>query len=574
MKQAIQSGFYSEKTISPFFSRENTQYRNHNRLLLTVFVVIGILPFGPEARANCPDPGYSLENENIIKLIPDPVDAETVFAIGDGSSGADKPVVFKSCDGGWSWSATTLTEGSGGAVRSLAIDPTDNNNVFAAGYSLGLLRSRDGGITWSLENNSEIEEIFFAADGTAYAWNNIFSDSSVDTPGQVQRLEPGEADWETFLSPPSGTRAMRVHPTDANWLHTGAAYSVDGGVAWQVLEDVGPLDVKFSSSDPMRMLRTGEPVQLSYDGGITWVDPLPEFTISGYPSRRANGVIVAIDALGPDYIFVVEENCGLYRSLDAGVHWHLAHYGVTGNSSSLCTGFTDNARPVVVTEFVVSPVDGSRMYLVTSDGVFTSVHRGEAWHPANGTDTGNPPPSYPDPWAKSADLSLIYYGAPATFNPPTTVTFRGRITNHGPDPAVGAIFSFGRGRVVSITRGSCNSYSCELGSVASGESIELEFQLKILGGGIGADCNGDAYTISGRVYSSVSDPDIENSRGYLSMIRVGNAPLISSCPGEGLFQRSGGGGTGTFSLPVLLSLSTIVAIRRRWSQRGNQRGQV
>jgi photosystem II stability/assembly factor-like uncharacterized protein len=64
--------------------------------------------------------------------------------------GADKSRVFRSTDGGGTWSASYVgmrTSADYGLVTSVALDPTDAQIVYAANLGAGVFRSQDGGVT-------------------------------------------------------------------------------------------------------------------------------------------------------------------------------------------------------------------------------------------------------------------------------------------------------------------------------------------------------------------------------------------------------------------------------------------
>src|SRR5207247_10222100 len=64
--------------------------------------------------------------------------------------GAESSGVFKSSDGGGSWTHTGLT---GVDVRALAIDPLTPTTLYAGTYGAGVFKSTDGGRSWSGANS-------------------------------------------------------------------------------------------------------------------------------------------------------------------------------------------------------------------------------------------------------------------------------------------------------------------------------------------------------------------------------------------------------------------------------------
>jgi photosystem II stability/assembly factor-like uncharacterized protein len=506
----------------------------------------------PAARAGCPPSGYSLANELIVGIYSDPNQDEVVFAVRAATTDDGKPVLYKSCDAGQSWSPTALTAKFHRELRSIAIDPTDSDNIIARDGANGLLRSRDGGVTWSVEEAPGTGYVLFTVDGSAYAWSS-------GTSARLLRLGAHDTSWQFMTVPPGSAQVMRAHPTDPNRLHTGAAYSIDGGTSWQALAATGPMDIKYSRSDPIRMIRTGLPVSLSGDGGLTWQEPvLEEFGTFGYGDLP--GRIVAFDNQDPNTLWVALDRCGLWRSRDGGFSWSTADKGITGSPDDRCPiGWLGRDDPADIMALELSPVDADRIYASTDQGVFTSSDGGESWQDANGVAAANPPEPPPGPFSGSADLSLQFYGVPSKFDPPTTVRFHALVTNHGPDPAQQSRFSWGSSRVVSTSVGDCDANGCYFDTLAPGATVDLAIEMRILGGGIGTPCNGDVYTVWASVSALTDDSDPQNNQAGASMTRTGNAPLISSCPGEGI---GGGGAADPASLLCLLLVSALTCRKR------------
>src|SRR5438094_875201 len=79
----------------------------------------------------------------VYTLALHPQTATTVYA---GTCGGG---VFKSTDGGATWSASGLTDAS---VLALALDPQTPTTLYAGTYGGGVFKSTDGGTTWSAMN--------------------------------------------------------------------------------------------------------------------------------------------------------------------------------------------------------------------------------------------------------------------------------------------------------------------------------------------------------------------------------------------------------------------------------------
>jgi uncharacterized repeat protein (TIGR01451 family) len=110
----------------------------------------------------------------IEELVVDPADPNTLYyGITKGAFPDDPPGgVFKSTDGGRSFSATGLTASSGQfSLLNLVMDPADPRTLYAA-TTRALYKTTDGGVSWStitpgLVTNGNIHQIAVAAGNPA-----------------------------------------------------------------------------------------------------------------------------------------------------------------------------------------------------------------------------------------------------------------------------------------------------------------------------------------------------------------------------------------------------------------------
>src|SRR5947207_9854458 len=79
---------------------------------------------------------------SVSTLVIDPQDTGTIYSATQNNG------VFKTKDGGATWSAANAGLPSGSAVITLAMDPLDPNTLYAAIDSQGIFKTSDGGMTW------------------------------------------------------------------------------------------------------------------------------------------------------------------------------------------------------------------------------------------------------------------------------------------------------------------------------------------------------------------------------------------------------------------------------------------
>src|SRR5262249_42201120 len=83
---------------------------------------------------------------SIVALAIDPRNPSNLYA---GAEGDDCGGVFKSVDAGMSWSNTGLVN----CISAVVVDPQDPSMVYAATFFRGVLKSLDGGESWTEINS-------------------------------------------------------------------------------------------------------------------------------------------------------------------------------------------------------------------------------------------------------------------------------------------------------------------------------------------------------------------------------------------------------------------------------------
>jgi len=181
---------------------------------------------------------------------------ETVYAGALAPFGRDPRIVWKTTDGGDTWTPLPHPRpddpASGLRAADLAVDPTDSRVVFlataATGFGsstgAGVYRSADGGETWTATSLPEASFEALAVDpgrparpGTVWALFLFGLYRSADSGQSWSLLLPGlPADVGSIL------RAMAVAPSDPDALWVAGDHatwrSMDGGATWRRLPGV------------------------------------------------------------------------------------------------------------------------------------------------------------------------------------------------------------------------------------------------------------------------------------------------------------------------------------------------
>lgn len=176
------------------------------------------------------DPGIRI-------LMVDPLSPSTLYA----ATGDDQ--VLKSTDGGVSW--TTANTGLANTyVHALAIDPTTPTTLYAGTYGEGVFKSTDAGLSWRPVNNEGLRDphvrilaIDPATPTTIYAAGL----------GMFKSADGGES-WSTAELTSVDVTALAIHPTTPTTLYAGTPTgrvlsSTDGGESWSALNIHLPEDI-------------------------------------------------------------------------------------------------------------------------------------------------------------------------------------------------------------------------------------------------------------------------------------------------------------------------------------------
>ncbi|MBN2680895.1 MAG: PKD domain-containing protein [Bacteroidales bacterium] len=212
-----------------------------------------------------------------------------IFYVGSPSGG-----LWKTTNGGASWITTTDELASMG-VSDIAIDPVNPDIIYIATgdgdasdtYTIGILKSFDGGLTWN-------------PTGLSY---NASSFKII--------------------------RRLIIHPTNPNILiaasNSGVMKTVDGGDSWTTSVIGHFKDVEFKPGDPSVIYASkysSSQVYKSTDGGDTFV-----VSSEGLPFPDIGRLEIAVTPHDPNYIYALACNSddygflGVYRSTNSGDTW-------------------------------------------------------------------------------------------------------------------------------------------------------------------------------------------------------------------------------------------------------------
>jgi photosystem II stability/assembly factor-like uncharacterized protein/uncharacterized protein (DUF2141 family) len=275
-----------------------------------------------------------------------------ILWIGSASGG-----LWKSTDGGTSWSTNTDNFGSLG-ITSIMYDPTNSNTMYIATgdgdagdtYSIGVLKSTDGGSTWNT---------------TGLNW----------TASQTRTISK-----------------LVSHPTDGNIIlaatSDGIYRTTNAGTTWTniISGTFKDLEVNLSDATIWYAARNSYGVYKSTTTGLTFSQ-----LTTGLPTSGYGRVAVSVANSSPSTIYALYVNStsgfyGLYKTTDAGTNWtqqsttpNILSWDGTGTDGQ---GWYDLVLDTDPTNATVVYVGGVNMYKSASSG--TSWTKISHWYSGTG----------------------------------------------------------------------------------------------------------------------------------------------------------------------------------------------
>ena len=333
--------------------------------------------------AGLPGSAVSVKSIVIAPGTPSVLYAKTVTRSGASA-------LYRTNDGAGTWQAISTIPG----VNQLLSDPRNPATIYASNAH-GLFKSTNGGNSWSAAGAGLPDSGYIAAlaiepitSTTLYCVvsdrgaNTIFK--STDAGASWQALSPGfpPLTYVTSLlldpATPSRMYAVASMPQTGKPPNTILIESTDAGANWSVLDTGLPANGTFgffaiAGSTPSTLYAevfSGASNQniaslyKSVDGAQSW-DRLPLDIPSG-----AWVTSVAVDPTDASTVFVVvlfpmAEAGGILRSTDGGATWNALHLGLAANTP--------------VQSLVIDPVSPSTIYMRAENRILKSSDRGATW---------------------------------------------------------------------------------------------------------------------------------------------------------------------------------------------------
>jgi photosystem II stability/assembly factor-like uncharacterized protein len=318
-----------------------------------------------------------LENMDVEAIVIDPIQSTILYAATIQVCGCGEGVseygggVFKSLDGGSSWKRIL-----NGRFQSLAIDPKVPSTLFV-GANYGLFISKNGGEKW---NKLRIDEVPLSVHSI---YINPISPSNmiIGTSGGIFKSNNFGTTWSESNLGLHGSKvlALAEDPKEpgviiASVEDRGLYESADNGEGWNPLSKrtVLPgfehtLAVDWSNPDVIYASSNGYGVYKSVDRGASWEDLKSSFLLSRIEYGENvyhQPYFITIDPDDPAIIYL-GSMYGLFISKNGGYDWR-------------GFGYNDN-----VNAMAIDPRPPHAIYIGKRQGLFKKANESSQWEKVN-----------------------------------------------------------------------------------------------------------------------------------------------------------------------------------------------
>lgn len=274
----------------------------------------------------------------------DPTNPNTMYLVtGDGEAGdAVSTGVYKSIDGGTTWSPTGLTfaMSTRRLLSKILINPT--NGAILVGGSAGIYRSLDAGATWTQTSTKSVRDLEFQPNNPTVVYAGGYGATG------FCRSADGGATWTTITSIPTTgiiRVAVAVTALDPTYVYCLVGNNTDYGFKGLYLSTDGGLTFTLKSSSPNIL---GWNAAGNDAGGQAWYD-----------------LCLTVDPSVKTTIYTGGVN--VWKSTTSGATWScVAHWSGSG-------------APYVHADNHDMIFSGTTLWVANDGGVFNSTNGGSTW---------------------------------------------------------------------------------------------------------------------------------------------------------------------------------------------------
>ncbi|MBL8330196.1 MAG: hypothetical protein JNJ71_15260 [Rubrivivax sp.] len=275
-----------------------------------------------------------LPNIAVASLAMDPKNPQVLYAgTGEGFFNGDAirgMGIFKTTDGGASWSALSATTPATGPaigdfsyVNQIVVSPRDSRRLYAATRT-GLFRSNDGGASWTrLIDGSTVRGCMDIAVQAKRALGFVFATCGTFAQSTIYRaLDSGSSSFASvYTEAGMGRTSLAIAPSNENVIYALAANASSSGMHAVFRSTTGGASgswtARVRSSDPNKLNR----LQLT---NPVYAYPECVGSLAANFNQGWYDNVIAVDPLDSNRVWT--GGIDLMRSDDGGANWGIASY--------------------------------------------------------------------------------------------------------------------------------------------------------------------------------------------------------------------------------------------------------
>jgi hypothetical protein len=255
-----------------------------------------------------------------------------------------KNMLAKNLPGVWSYFGNTSVPANGGGVgrvNSVRVTAAAPSTYYACAPAGGLWKSTNAGTSWAVMNTDQLTSI--GASDVAIDPNNpniLYLATGDGDAGDtysigVLKSTDGGATWNPTGLSWTVTQTVRtsrilIHPSNSNIILVAASNGIykssDAGASWTNVQAGDFRDIKFKPLDPTTVYATGAGAFFyrSTNTGTTFSQ-----IGNGLPNSGVNRMALGVSANNANFVYILAGSSansgfyGFYRSTDSGVNWTL-----------------------------------------------------------------------------------------------------------------------------------------------------------------------------------------------------------------------------------------------------------
>lgn len=221
--------------------------------------------------------------------------------------------------GPFSWRATSSWNPGLGRITCIAVEPTNQQLLFAGSPGGGIWRTTNAGAKWVPLGDHLDQTSIYGVGIDPFDNNNVYH---INSAGRILKSTNQGDSWSEIYSTGSGvsnSRSIIFHPSQQGTLFVAAGNGVykstDNGASFTRVLNTSIEDIAFKPNDPSVVYACGSDFYKSTDGGNN-------FSSTATGIARSERLKMAVTPANANYVYLVQKDGSsfgsIYRSTDAG----------------------------------------------------------------------------------------------------------------------------------------------------------------------------------------------------------------------------------------------------------------